>query len=102
MRLCIFLQGPELVGREGVGNRQVLVPGGGIVIGSGEGPVRVEHRNTAVLKAQESYRAGDFMHQVPVDKKHVWSIVDTSYHMGVPDFVEKRLAHGSVMVLFKF
>ena len=97
MLFGVFFKGPELFGRKRVCNRQVLVPGWGIVVCRGEGTFRIQHRYTPFFQPKKGNRTRDFMHQMPVYEKDIRAIVNASDYMGIPDFVKEGLAHGSIL-----
>src|SRR5258708_4005283 len=84
----IDFQRLQLIGGQGVLYGQMLIDGGGIVIGRSKGLPGEDHTQTPAFQAQKSHRTGDFMDKMTVYKKHIGTIIDLPDNMGIPYFVK--------------
>jgi hypothetical protein len=48
------------------------------------------------FQALESLRAGDFMHQVPIDIENGGAVLRGVHHVGLPEFVVQGFGHRKV------
>ena len=65
---------------------------GDVVVDNGQGTLRRPDLAMAQAQAFEGLRAGDFVHQVPVDINERCAVGVIGDQMVVPDFVVKRAA----------
>ena len=83
---AIFSKGFYLVARQCFFDRQVLVFGRNIVIGSSSGAFRIENFYTTGAESIKCLRACYFMNKVAVDKESIRVTFCSFYNVAVPDF----------------
>ena len=87
--LAIFRQFVHLKTRQRLADGQVLIDGGHVVIGGGDGLSGPEHRYAALAQSVESLWTGDFVNEVAIYVEHVLPAFDGLDDVCVPDFVKK-------------
>ncbi|GAK32973.1 hypothetical protein AQ1_00854 [alpha proteobacterium Q-1] len=86
----IAAQNLDLCARQGIFNRQAAIRGGDIMIGNRQSRIGATHPIAIGLQLFKSLRAGDFMHQMPVDIDQARSIANIGNQMPTPYLVIKR------------
>src|SRR5512133_3711700 len=87
--LAVFTEPFNLVSRQFIADRQMLVFCGYIMVGSGNCITWPEDRNTSFFQTIKCLRAGNFMYIMPVNVENIGSVFNGSHHMTVPYFIEK-------------
>ncbi len=89
--LDIAVQRFNLLARNRVLDAQFPMIGGGIVVSRGHYGIHAPRRAIGQTQAFKRLRAGYFVDQMAVDIDQTGAIVGLAYHMGLPEFVVKRL-----------
>jgi hypothetical protein len=95
---CIFCKLIELVARNRVFYRLILIDSGCVVVGGHGGKFRTEHLQTTGTKSVKCLRTGHFVAEMTVDVQLGGAVFHGGNHMGIPDFVKKRFTHIYLLV----
>ena len=94
-RACVAGEGAHLLRGDRVGDRQVPVAGGDVVVDGGERALGPPHPAPGEPQALERLGRRDLVHQVQVDVQQRRSARHRVHDVGIPDLLEEgaRLAH---------
>ena len=86
---AVAVEGFELLGEEGVGDRGVACGGGDGVVGDGDGGVGAADGAVGGAEGFEGLGGADFLDEVAVDVEEVDAVFEGGDDVGVPDAVEE-------------